>query len=148
MALNTKEVLMRTVGFLTVIAVVLLAASAALTNAPNLINYQGVLLDGSGNPVTSPTTVKFRIWNAATGGSQLWIEPRLLTPDAQGRFSVLLGELEPISDALFADAAYLGITVAPDPDEMSPRQRLASVACSCRTRAGGGGGGGASARQG
>src|SRR3990172_7409283 len=43
--------------------------------APRLINYQGLVATSTGVPVSDGThTFDFRIFNAATGGSQLWSE--------------------------------------------------------------------------
>lgn len=99
---------------------------------PSLMNYQGILTDGSGTPITIATTVEFRIWSMETGGIQLWMEPRTVTPEASGRFNVLLGSVNPLSDGLFADSSrYLGITVGADP-ELSPRTRIATVAYAFR----------------
>jgi len=97
-----------------------------------LISYQGVLTDDLGDPITSATTVEFRLWDMASGGNELWMESQLVMPDADGLFEILLGEATPIPDsALDADSVFLGITLLPDA-EMAPRTRMAAIAYSFR----------------
>ncbi len=98
---------------------------------PPLINYQGILLDSGGNPVSSTTSVDFGIWDAVSSGTQLWSSTRSIVPDTIGRFNVMLGSINAIPDSVFDSDAYLGITVDTDP-EMSPRQRIVSVGYSYR----------------
>jgi hypothetical protein len=106
---------------------VLSTALAAVAGVPPLVNYQGRLLDSGGDPVTTPVTVLFAIWDDPSAGDSLWSEQQNITPDADGLFSVLLGSVSPIPDSAFAGAeTYLSIKIGADP-ELSPRQRLASV---------------------
>jgi len=106
---------------------VLAIALAAVAGVPPLINYQGKLQDADGDPVTTPVTVIFAIWDDPSAGDSLWSEPQDITPNADGLFSVLLGSVSPIPDSAFAGAeTYLSIKIGADP-ELSPRQRLASV---------------------
>lgn len=67
----------------------------ATVNPPNLMTYQGYLVDGNGAALAtnSPRNydVVFRIWDGATGGAKLWAEQQTVTVD-KGYFSVLLGE--------------------------------------------------------
>ncbi|MGH8003413.1 MAG: hypothetical protein ACRECJ_01650, partial [Limisphaerales bacterium] len=56
----------------TVLGVVL-SASLALGTVPKLINFQGILKDGSGNPVADGSySVTFRIYEVPAGGTLLW----------------------------------------------------------------------------
>jgi microcystin-dependent protein len=82
----------------------LLALAPALCSAqsngvPNFIDYQGKVLDSSGNLLApdAPTNyeVQFRIYDAATGGTVIWAEKQLVTV-LKGEFSVRLGEGQPI----------------------------------------------------
>jgi len=116
-------------------AVILLAGavSTAQADVPQLINYQGVLLDSGGQPVTTPVNVIFAIWDDPAAGDSLWSEEQTVSPDANGLFNVLLGSDSPIPDSAFSSAdMYLSVKVDTDP-EMTPRQRLASVAYSYRS---------------
>ena len=110
---------------------VLLAADLTTAEAavPSMMNYQGILLDGSGNPVTTPVLVVFTIYDAASAGNVQWTEPRNVAPDAAGLINVNLGEGNPngLTSAVFAAPdRWLGIKVGADP-EMTPRTRLVTV---------------------
>lgn len=117
------------------------AAQAAENAPPNLMSYQGFLVDANGNPLgpTTPTnyTVVFRIFDAPTAGTLLWSEEQVVTVD-RGNFSVVLGEgvkhlsetNPPLSSVLVNSATasdrYIGInvTIHNSPTEIMPRLRL------------------------
>ncbi len=119
-------------------------ARAADARPPELMTYQGFLVDANGaplapnNPANYP--VIFRIFDQATGGNRLWSEQQIVTID-KGNFSVLLGEGTEVSGesrpplsqvfggsglAASASDRYLGITVTINgaPTEILPRLRL------------------------
>lgn len=99
----------------------------AFAAVPRLMNFQGVLRDSEGEPVTTTVEVVFNIWDADEEGSSVWTETRSVTPDASGKIDILLGETVSIeSDVFDGDERWLGIQVEDDP-EMTPRTRLASV---------------------
>jgi hypothetical protein len=107
---------------------VLLSAPVVLADVPKLINFQGILRDGSGNPVANGSySVTFTIYDAAAGGTNLWTETQSVTT-TNGLFTIRLGTVNPVPDSVFKDTLrWLGIAVSPDP-EMTPRQQLVSVA--------------------
>ncbi|MGE5693282.1 MAG: hypothetical protein ACM3YF_05835, partial [Candidatus Zixiibacteriota bacterium] len=50
-----------------------LVPSVAEGGIPQLINFQGILKDGSGNLVADGSySITFTIYDAATGGNNLW----------------------------------------------------------------------------
>jgi hypothetical protein len=101
-------------------------SSLALGQVPQLINYQGVLTDGYGNPVDGTRSIQFTIYNTPTEGTPLWSESQTVTVQ-KGLFGVLLGSVTPIPYSVFEGAKnYLALKVGSDP-EMSPRKRLVSV---------------------
>jgi len=113
---------------LLAIAFALATPTAIQADVPGKINFQGILKDGSGNPVADGSySVLFTIYDAPTGGSSLWSQSYSVTT-SNGLFTVLLGDgPTPITAGTFDDSSrYLGIQVGADP-EMSPRQPLASV---------------------
>ncbi|HYM65290.1 MAG TPA: site-specific integrase, partial [Candidatus Sulfotelmatobacter sp.] len=121
--------------------------AAGPTAPPRVLSFQGRLTDSNDNPITSPTNLRFIIYDtlAATGSSRLWEEVDQVVPDGDGIFNVIMGNgsacnggLPPSSPAtgpcqipqsLFANnaALYLGVTVEWTP-ELTPRQQLATVA--------------------
>jgi hypothetical protein len=106
---------------------VLMLCSMVFAAVPQLINFQGVLKDGSGNPVADGSySVVFTIYDAPSAGTNLWSETQSVTT-VNGLFTVLLGSVTPVPAAVFDNPdRWLGIQVGADP-EMTPRQRLSSV---------------------
>jgi len=105
---------------------------------PGYMNYQGILLNGQGAPITTPTDVQFRIWDSAsltdTNGLK-WGRMFRITPDTNGAFNVVLSqEGAAVSDApdvslsgvftsVGSDSRYLELTVAGS-TAIRPRQRF------------------------
>ncbi|MCI0530361.1 MAG: hypothetical protein L0Y74_00175, partial [candidate division Zixibacteria bacterium] len=119
---------------------ILLAASAvflmqfaARADVPQLISYQGNLTDSVGIPLANNNySVLFTVYNSGTFGVSKWSETQNVSTDAQGRFSVMLGSVNPIDDTVFNQPdRWLGIKVGADP-EMIPRTRIAAVGYSNR----------------
>ncbi len=113
----------------------------AATGINRMINYQGRLMDSTGNAVTDGTyKITFRLYTQSSGGSHIWSASTtngLPTGTAtsvnvtvhNGLFSVLLGDAgqNSLSSVDFnQDTLYLGVKVAAD-NEMTPRKRLSSV---------------------
>ena len=69
--------------------------SAASSNPPDFLTYQGYLADGSGLALAPDTPVNynvvFRIYDSQSGGNLLWAEVQTVTVD-KGYFSTVLGE--------------------------------------------------------
>ncbi|MHC4500352.1 MAG: hypothetical protein ACYS21_14710, partial [Planctomycetota bacterium] len=115
---------------LIVATAIVMSAVAVKADVPTLINYQGVLQDSEGNPVTEPVNVTFTIYDSPSDGTQIWQETQAVDFDDDGRFDVLLGigEGTPITDDVFEDPVrWLGVQVEGD-DELEPRTRIVSVA--------------------
>ena len=93
---------------------------------PLLLNYQG-FLEGSDSLVV----VTFEIHPDESGEDALWIETHEITTQ-EGRFSVLLGSVTPLTPDLFAgDNRYLALSI--DGQALSPRQRIVSAAYAIRS---------------
>jgi hypothetical protein len=115
---------------------------AADGNPPELMTYQGYLVDGTGAPLgaESPENhdVVFRIYTALESGVNKWSEQQTVTVD-KGYFSVLLGEgsqfnSEPypkLSSVFYGDDIsdrFMGMTVILNGsgNELTPRLRWVS----------------------
>ena len=91
--------------------------ASALQSIPYKINFQGRLNDVSGNPMASGTyNMKFRIYDAASGGTLLWSEQRANSATTgvsvtNGLFSVQLGDVSALSPNIFnnANAIYFEV---------------------------------------
>jgi len=99
------------------------------TPIPTLINYQGYLTDSSGTPINAILSITFAIYDA--GATQLWTETQPSVSVSNGLFNVLLGSVSPINTSHLSGVTYLGVRVGADA-EMTPRQRLVSVAYALR----------------
>jgi len=113
-------------GMILVLGLVILA-SIASAEIPRVISYQGRISDGEGNPVTDGTyTMRFRIYDAATGGNLEWDSGVQSIVLDGGIFNVLLGDAgQPALDMEFAEEYWLVVTF--DGVNQLPRQRLTSV---------------------
>ena len=122
-----------------VLVTAIVGGSLAQAAVPKLLNYQGRLTDGSGNPVADGGhTITFRIWSDSTAGAALWSESQTVTTKS-GLFSAILGIStgNQVPDSIFMDLSpvesrWLGIQILPDP-EMTPRQRIVSVGYAYRS---------------
>jgi len=103
------------------------------SQVPQLINYQGILTDNAGEPLTGTRSIQFIIYDAATAGNLLWSETQSVDVE-DGLFNVLLGSVIPMAYELFEEAnRYLAIKVEAD-NEMTPRQQLTSVGFAFQSR--------------
>jgi len=93
---------------------------------PHEINYQGWL--GTADDTTGITgtfTMVFKIYDAETGGNNLWSETHEVQV-SHGVFNVILGSSNPIPAEIFTGAPlWLEISIAGE--VLSPRQKLVSV---------------------
>lgn len=103
--------------------------------APQKVNYQGILKDSNGDPVTTCVSMTFSIYDAAVGGAMLWQETHTNVCPDEGGFNVILGNGDvpvALSDDIFnASERWLGVTVGADP-EMSPRTQMVTAPYSQR----------------
>jgi len=116
---------MRVPLVLAFFVILVLAACACWGGIPHLIHYQGMLTDDAGNPLNTPQSLTFRIYNVESGGSSKWGETQNDIPLSNGLFSVLLGSVHPI-DLSFDEDYWLEIEVSVY-DTLLPRMKLASV---------------------
>lgn len=95
---------------------------------PRSIPFQGILKDSSGAPVTGERAMSFALYESQDSTSlKIWSEVQQVKLD-NGLYSTQLGRSTPIgNEVLFDKQYYLGVTVAPDTEEMKPRMALASV---------------------
>lgn len=93
---------------------------------PPHINYQGYLTDVWGSPINDTLNMVFRIYDAPTGGMELWGEAQPLVPVQNGLFNVLLGRVNPIPPDVFIDPnRWLQTEI--DGQTLSPRKQIVSV---------------------
>lgn len=78
------------VRLLNIIGLLIGSIQAHALDNPAQFNFDGVLLDGSNNPITAATSVTFQIYNPAAN-CLLFEETQTVTPDSAGAFSVPVG---------------------------------------------------------
>ncbi len=112
---------------IAIIFAVMFCISHIWAEVPQLINYQGELTDGSGNPLNTTVSIVFTIYDNSTGGTEKWSEVHPSVTVNSGLFSVILGETLPIDDSVFVETTrWLGIQVGADP-EITPRTQLITI---------------------
>jgi len=104
----------------------LLVPCLAQADIAEIMSYQGVLRDGSGNPVPDGSyDVTFRIYNVETAGTALWTENQTLTATG-GIINAHLGSVTTLSTLDFDVPYWLGISVEGGA-ELVPRTAFTTV---------------------
>ncbi len=118
---------MKKVQFLLFIMAIVFAGQSFAQSVPNVMNYQGKVMDTDGNPLDGQQTIVFSLYDAAQGGNYLWGEAHANVDFQDGIFNVLLGTVNGFPDDLWeTNGLYLAINVNNDGD-MFPRSLLTSV---------------------
>ncbi|MGH9867337.1 MAG: hypothetical protein ACREAA_04110 [Candidatus Polarisedimenticolia bacterium] len=114
----------------------------AYVQPPNRINYQGVLRDQNGNPLTGTYDMLFRFMDAETAGNEIMVDPHTASTSnavtvSGGLFSVVLGSGTLIDGSgpgtytslftLFRDYANIWLEVQVGAEPLSPRTKFHSV---------------------
>jgi hypothetical protein len=115
--------MLRFISMLSGLFILVLLSSLALAGIPKLINYQGMLTDNSGTPLTGSYSLTFKIWTDTTGGSSLWTETQNGVQVQNGLFNVILGRLTTLN-LPFDQQYWLEVGVGA---ETMPRIRFISV---------------------
>ncbi|MBI2420080.1 MAG: hypothetical protein HYV28_19640 [Ignavibacteriales bacterium] len=106
----------------TVFLLLLILAQVQFSQTPSTISFQGVLRDGSGLPVTdNGYSVTFKLFDAATGGTQKWTETQTVQVQ-NGVFTAQLGSTNSFSGVPFDRQYWVQVTVGGL--DMAPRIAL------------------------
>lgn len=123
------------------LSLLLLAVVPALTLAqsqdvPLRLGYQGRLLASDGTPLSGMKQITFSLYKAPTGEAPLWSETQQLAL-TNGYYATFLGATSslgtptsPLPNVFDGSDLYLGVVVGGT--ELSPRQRIGSVAYAMR----------------
>ena len=114
-----------------VLIILVFLASLSLAEIPRMINYQGMLTDDSGNPLTDTLDMKFWIYNSETNGDLKWGETQNQVPIIDGLFNVILGSVDAIN-LDFSEDYWLDITVGLD--HIPQRLKFTSVGYAYRAQ--------------
>jgi len=106
---------------------------SSYAGVPMTINYQGYLTDSSGNPVDGNRNMTFKIYDAASGGNIEWTEVHSSVTVSDGIFNIILGEGTALTTNILDGVRWLGVEIGSD-GEMTPRQKLTSIAYAIRAK--------------
>jgi hypothetical protein len=110
----------------------LLAGLCAAAQVPQKLGYQGKLLKLDGTPENGSVSMTFTLFDAASGGTNLWSETRSVTV-VNGFFAVFLGDQTTLPYSVMSGAErHLEISVGGS--ALTPRQRVTSVAYAYKAR--------------
>lgn len=101
-----------------------IAASSGYAAPPELLNYQGRLVDNQGELVNGTVDVDVRLFTVESGGTPEWSQSITNVEVYRGLYKVEFGG-PGLSDVLTNAAVWLEVSV--DNQVLSPRNRLASV---------------------
>ncbi len=116
----------RLLALAPLLALILLGAPALAATVPETLSYEGRLLDGAGNPVTSAIVLRFSLWKSAdwtssdvsagainTGAANYgaWYETQTVTPNANGNFQVQMGGSTALPSLDFTQHKFLQVEV-------------------------------------
>ncbi len=118
--MNTRSVI------LILTAMSCLGVVGALADVPDYVNYQGTLIDTSGNPINGQCNLQFSLYADSVGGSSLWSEthPQVFVTD--GFFNLFLGSINPFPDTLF-NGQDLWLETTVEGEILIPRTNFGSV---------------------
>ncbi len=83
------------------VTLALMGLSTAHATIPNLVRHQGRIIDADGVPLNQTQTLSFRIYDAGTGGTELWSETWSDVTLDGGYFSLELGGITAFPHDLF-----------------------------------------------
>jgi len=106
----------------------------AQNEVPEQIRYNGTLTDSSNNLVEGTRTLRFRLYDSFSGGTQLWSDTYSSVVIKSGAFSVILGESVALPASLSGEV-YLQIEIedGDDWEVLLPRLRVTGAVYSIVT---------------
>ncbi len=114
---------MKTKSIALTVGLFFLMSAVAMAGVPEEITFMGRLVH-SGSPVTSPTSMTFELYLNATGGSSVWSDTQIVTPNGQGVYVAYLGSaLNPLPTD--NDTLWIQVTVVST--VLNPRRKLTST---------------------
>ncbi|HMO51796.1 MAG TPA: hypothetical protein PKA21_11785, partial [Kiritimatiellia bacterium] len=124
-------------GLALLLALFAVPTPEAKAQAPLLINYQGRLMDGT-NLMNGPVNLRFRIFNAESGGFLVYESTNIATA-VDGLYTSTIGQFTTIGNLLpglgldGGDGGPRWLQVAVNGVDLTPRERIAAVPFSVAT---------------
>jgi hypothetical protein len=116
------------------IVALIFLTNLCLADIPKLINYQGMLTDDAGNPLTDTVRITFKIYNDSLSASPInkkWEETHSDVSVIDGLFNVMLGGVSSLN-LDFSEDYWLDITV--EGEHQPERLRFVSVGYAYRAK--------------
>ena len=141
-AIGIARLSLACICFLQLGQALVLPQIAQAASAPNIVTYQGRLLNANGIPVaTSSASMIFEFYTASSGGTCVWSNSSATCASATARtvtltdglFSENLGDTgastpyAAIGDTIFADNAALYLQVTIGGETLSPRKQIVAA---------------------
>ncbi|MEZ4652495.1 MAG: hypothetical protein R3E12_02550 [Candidatus Eisenbacteria bacterium] len=115
------------VAMAAALAASFLVGSVARADVPEMVNYQGFLQSTDGTPVDGAVSIRFNIYDRATGGNLVWTETHSGVVVDEGLFHVVLGSTQPLTEPVFdGTERWLETILAGEPALTPRRQFLAT----------------------
>lgn len=111
-------------------ALVMLAALGGRADAvPNTLSFSAVISDADG-PIDGDVALEFKVFDSASGGTEMWAEIHSSAPASDGLVFVELGSVDPVNNGLDATVftggqMWLELTI--NGAVQSPRAKIGSV---------------------
>jgi hypothetical protein len=116
---------------LITVSVIACLCAPARAQLPQALNYQGILVDASGQPLNVVSqSITFKLYDALNNGTLLYTELHPSVAVNNGVFNVVIGSLTPL--ALPFDIPYW-LELQVGAETLAPRQPLASAAYALRS---------------
>ena len=91
------------------------STAQAASVVPSLVRFTGTANDLNGKPLSGVVGITFALYSNQQGGAPLWLETQNVTPDQNGRYSVLLGSTKntgvPAELFTSGEARWVGVQV-------------------------------------
>ncbi len=117
---------MRRIALAVPVALVALAGPAAGQGVPSTMSFTGRLIDTNGSPVDGQRDMALKLFDAPSGGAEIWSETYTNAVFDQGLVYLDMGATNPLDAGVFAGGRlYLEITI--EATVMSPRLTVNSV---------------------
>lgn len=121
---STVAAALRLAFCMTVVCLAVGLAAHAIV--PEQVEYQGLLLDDQGDPISGNVAMAFELFDAAANGTSLWTEAHPVVTVTDGVYSVALGSSTPLTPAVLASGnVFLEVSVGGE--VLTPRQQLLAV---------------------
>jgi hypothetical protein len=124
-----RRIMKANIFFASLLTAVLCLISTGYSQVPQMMNYQGVLTDSSGNRLNGNYNMTFSVYDTSDGGTPLWTETQYEVLVDQGVFNVLLSVPDSVwclGEDELVPRRYLGVSINED-WEMVPRRMIGSV---------------------